>query len=74
MKGENKTVAMTCLKMAIQNRCSEVPINHYIKFMDSLPKKERNEILKDDDITRLVDRINRMTECEIELHKSRRNL
>ena len=72
MTNQNKVIAHTCLKMALQHKCSEIPINYYIKFMDSLPKGERKKILLDKETTKLIDKLNRITDCEIELKKSRR--
>lgn len=56
---ENKETAKMFLQLAINQRNSELPINAYIKFMDLLPEKERNRILLDKDITRMIDTINR---------------
>jgi hypothetical protein len=72
MTNQNKVIAMAMLKLAIQHRYSETPINTYIKFMDKLSKKERNKILSDKKITVLIDKINRYTDDKIELNKSRR--
>lgn len=58
-KSPNTELAKICLQQAISSRYSEKPINYYIKFMDSLPAKERKEILQDDEITKLIDTINR---------------
>jgi len=58
-KSQNTELAMMFLMQAISNRYSEKPINEYIKFMDSLPAKERKTILRDDEITKLVDTINK---------------
>ena len=58
-KSQNTELAKMFLQQAIYQRYSEVPINEYTKFMDSLPTKERKEILQDEEITKLVDLINR---------------
>ena len=58
-KSQNTELAKMYLQQAISSRYSEKPIRGYIKFMDSLPAKERKEILLDDEVTKLVDVINR---------------
>ena len=58
-KSQNTELAMMFLQQAISNRYSETPINEYIKFMDSLPAKERKGILQDEELTKLIDSINR---------------
>jgi hypothetical protein len=55
----NKETAKAFLQLAINQRNSELPIQKYIEFMDLLPKQERNRILLDKDITKLIDTINR---------------
>jgi len=55
----NKEIVISLLKLAIQQKNSELPINAYIKFMDLLPKEERDTLLLDNDITKLIDTINR---------------
>lgn len=56
---KNKETAKTFLQLAINQRNSEVFIKTYIEFMDLLPESERNRILLDEDITKLIDTINR---------------
>ena len=73
MTNQNKVIAHAYLKQAIQHKYSEKPINNYIKFMDSLSKAERDKILSDKATTKLIDRINKVTDNEIELKKSRRS-
>jgi len=72
MVNQNKVIAHAYLKQAIKHRYSETPIRGYIKFMDGLSKVERNKILNDGVTTKLIDKINRLTDNEIELNKNRR--
>lgn len=72
MTNQNKVIAQAYLKQALQHKYSEVPIRGYTKFMDSLSKTERNKILTDKTTTELVDKINTITDRQIELNKSRR--
>ena len=55
---DNKEVVEAMLKEAIYQRNSEISIQNYIKFMDSLDKTERKTILLDKTITKLIDKIN----------------
>jgi hypothetical protein len=66
---ENIEIAKIILNNAIQNSYSEIWINHYIKFLDGLKEEDRNEILLDKDITKLIDKINGYVDNEIELNK-----
>ena len=56
---DNLEIAKSWLKQAILNRDSEKPIRDYIKFMDTLPQTERDNILLNPAITGLIDQINR---------------
>lgn len=71
MTNQNKVIAHAYLKQALQHRNSEKPIRLYIKFMDSLPKTERNKILSDSGTTKLITKINTTTDNKAELRKSR---
>ena len=62
-------IAKEYLKNAILYRYSEIPINEYIRFMDTLTKEKREEIYLNPEITKLIDNINGYTEGEIELNK-----
>ena len=52
-------IAKNHLQLAISNKNSEIPIRNYIKFMDTLNKTEKEIILLNPGITKLIDIINR---------------
>ena len=72
MTNQNKVIAHAYLKQALQHRYSDIPINSYIKFMNDLSKVEREKILTNRETTKLIDKINAITDQEIELNKMRR--
>jgi hypothetical protein len=65
----NKQIAIEHLNYALKYPNSEIGINNYIRFMDSLPEYERKEILLSIEITELIDKINGYVDNEIELNK-----
>ena len=65
----NLQIAKEYLKNGILYRYSEHVIKEYIRFMDTLKEEERKEILLNPEISKLVDKINKFTDGEIELNK-----
>ena len=68
---ENVEIAENWLKQAIIQKSSEYPIRQYIKFVNSLPELEQNKILSTKKVKRLINKINRFVEYEIELGQAR---
>ena len=55
----DKQIAIEWLNQAIYNRYSEIALNGYIRFMDSLSPDKRKLLLTDPDLTKLIDKINK---------------
>ena len=70
----NMSIAHAFLEQAGRQLNSESPVREYIRFMDSLPEDERTNILSNKKTTELVDKLNTLTERQIELNKNRRKI
>lgn len=55
----NIKIAKLMLEQAIHQRDDEIPLKTYIDFMNTLPEIEREKILNNVEIKKLIEKINK---------------